>query len=228
MEAGISKLAKKFQRMGLSEKARRLGVPEFFSAPPQEFRPFTPEEKEALIRDGAVTLSLTGETIEGQIKARQLFWEITEGGDRLLKLPSTVAEVAIYPDPEKFFIPNSGNKDLAEQEKLAKKDGQEIRKRLGLKDEGVGVIIPDQASTLTELFFKYLDKTTREGRGVWLFGPDYGSLYGRTKNPVNKSGSIVANVGYAHPGSGIRIFGWGAGSGLVEVRVVRLVVAKKK
>ena len=201
---------------------------------PQEYRPFTDEEERLLIKDGAHFIDLDGNTIEGQQTARRLFRYVTNGGDRLLRLPSIKARVAIYTDPKKFFIPNSGNKDLPTQEKLAEKDGQKLRKRLGLKDDGVDVIIPDQASTLTELTFKYLDETTKKGKGVWLFGPDYASaqglswVYGRTKNPVNESGSSVALVGLASPDGGVLVDSWDADGGYGGVLAVRLVVAKKK
>jgi len=196
---------------------------------PQEYRPFTDKEQRALIKDGAVILDLeVGTTIEGQQKTGRLFRDIVDGGDRLLKASSIIPQVAIYPAPERFSIPNSGNKDLSTQEKLAERDGKKLRKRLGLKDDGVDVIIPDQASTLTELIFKYLDETTKQGEGVWLFGPDYGYLYGRTKNPVNESGSRVAIVGNAGPDIGVFVNEWFRGGGLDNVLVVRLVVAKKK
>lgn len=199
----------------------------------QEYRPFTNEEERTLIEDGAYFIDLDGETIEGQQTAKRLFRYVTDGGDRLLKLPSIKARVAIYTDPKRFFIPNSSNKDLQTQEKLAKKDGQELRKRLGLEEDGLDVIIPDQASTLTELIFKYLDETTKQGRGVWLFGPEYAAaqgasfVYGRTKNPVNESGSHVAVVGAANPDDGVVVGGWCC-RGNDDVPVVRLVVAKKK
>lgn len=200
----------------------------------QEYRPFTNEEERALIKDGAHFIDLDGETIEGQQTAKRLFRHESDEGDRLLKLPSIKARVAIYTDPKRFFIPNSGNKDLPTQEKLAQKDGRKLRKRLGLKDDSLVVIIPDQASTFTGLIFKYLDETTKQGKPVWLFGSEYASaqglswVYGRTKNPVNESGSFVAYVGYAGPDLSVVVRSWGAGRGRDFIRVVRLVVAKKK
>ena len=120
------------------------------------------------------------------------------------------------------------------QEKLAEKDGQILRKRICLKGDGVEVIIPDQASTFTELTFKYLDETTQKGKGIWLFGEEYTTsaqdwnlVYGRTKNPVNESGSDVAHVGYADPDYGVHVNRWDR-DGYSHLRVVRLVVAKKK
>ncbi len=252
MAANLERLAEEFVKYGqsgialalnsLAMVARECSLEEF---PPvatlvvekeklQEYRPFTDQEKGALIKDGAVILSLTGETIEGQRTAGRLFRYVTNGGDRLLKLPAIGTEVAFFPDPKRFFIPNSGNKDLPTQEKLAKKDGQDLRKRLGLEDDSLDVIIPEQASTFTELIFKYLDETTRKGKAVWLFGKEYASaqdlswVYSRTKNPVNESGSYVALVGNVYPDIGVYVNFWNTDFGNDDVQVVRLVVAKKK
>lgn len=191
---------------------------------PQEFRPFTDQEIRALVRDGAVIFDLTGETIEEQRTAGRLFTHVADRGDRLLKLPSMKIPVAIYPDPKRFFIPRSGDKDLTTQEGLARKDGQELRKRLILDD--LDVVIPKQAATLTELIFKYLDQTTEQGKGVWLFGSDYGGLYGRTTNPANESGSLVAHVG-AGP-HGVYVSYESCNVGFFILRVVRLVVARNR
>lgn len=201
---------------------------------PQEYRPFTAQEEEALRKDGAHFIDLDGETIEGQQRAKRLFGYITDGRDSLLKLPSIKARVAIYIDPKRFFIPNSGNKDLVKQEKLAQKDGQDLRKRLSLKEDGVDVIIPEQASTFTELTFKYLDETAKQGKGVWLFGSEYASVqglswvYGITKNPIDRSGSYVVGVGNASPDGGVHVGRWDPDVGNVSVRAVRFVVAIKK
>lgn len=213
-----------------SERGLRLtGDPRAVERKPisQEYRPFTDQEKELLIKDRALFIDLTRETIEDEQKAGRPFRYITNGGDRLLKARSTITQAAFYPDPGRFFILNSGNKNLRTQEKLAKKDGQELRKRLGLKDDSLDVVIPDQASTLTELIFQYLDMTTQKGKAVWLFGSDYGHLHGRTKNPLNKFGLAVAMVG-ADPNGGVSVNAWNRDNGHDWVRVVRLVVAKKK
>lgn len=193
---------------------------------PQKFRPFTDEEKGALIKDGTFILSLPVETIEDEQKAKRPFGYVIDGGDRLLKLPSIGTDIAFYPDPKRFFIPYSSYKDLPTQEKLAEKDGKKLRKRLGLKDDSLDVIIPDQASTFTALTFEYLDKTTREGKGVWLFGPKYGYFYGRTKNPIDESGYYVANVGRAVPGNGVCVDFWNRARGCSRIHVVCLIVAK--
>lgn len=206
---------------------------------PQEFRPFTDQETKALAKDGAVFLNLTGETIEDQIAAgRPIRFDedidLEDNRDRLLKLPSISAQVAIYPNPREFFIAIS-KEGLLRQETIARGAGKYLRERLGLRDDGLDVIIPDQASTFTELTFKYLDETTKKGRGIWLFGRDYGHENGITKNPVNASGSRVAVVGSdaSYRGGsdkGILITSsssWITGGGDFP-SVVRLVVAKKR
>ena len=195
---------------------------------PQEFRPLTDQEEEVLIADGAHFIDLTEETIEYEQKSERLFTYITYDEDGLLTTPSIKTRVAIFPNRKRFFIPDSGNKSLKKQEELAKKDGRELRERLGLKDDSLDVIIPNQASTLTELTFKYFDETAKKGKGIWLFGPDYDCIYGVTKNPENKSGFFpVVHVGNPNPACGLVVRRWHPGGGH-DVRVVRLLVAKKK
>src|SRR3990167_3241852 len=73
---------------------------------------FTDDEKEALKSDGAVIYELQGETIirekESQkAKGKPSFYFLVEAGERLLARPTRQIEVAIYPAPERFFVPNS-------------------------------------------------------------------------------------------------------------------------
>ena len=60
------------------------------------------------------------------------------------------------------------------------------------------------------------------------FGKDYGYPYGRTKNPVNESGSDVAAVGGFFAVDGLLVGGCERDRGNGDLHVVRLVVAKKK
>lgn len=198
---------------------------------PRGIQRFCDEEKRVLVDDGAIIYGLTGETVNSQkisqrAKEKPSFWFVTSGGERLVGRPSRLSEVAIYPDPEKFFIEDSGSKNLADQGGLVEKDGESLRSRLGL--EGITVVIPDEVSTLTEVTFKYLDET-----GNWLFGEKYAKahdldfIYGRTKNPTNASGSSVAVVGRARPVSGLYVNYWDADGGNRHVWAVRLVVPKE-
>lgn len=198
----------------------------------QEFRLFTPQEKKALRKDGATILTLSGETIKDQRISGRLFWSIVNGGDRLLRFPSIKAEIAVYLDPKNFFVPNSGNKRLPEQEILVEKDAQDLRKRTGLGRD-ITMIIPDSASILTEITFKHLDKTSRDGKPVWLFGENYAVaqglqwVYGRTKNSVNESADHVAMVGNARAELGLKVDRWHRDGRDEHLLAVRLVIAKK-
>jgi len=189
---------------------------------------FTEEEKEALIKDGAVIYRLRGETINTQResqerKGKPSFYYVVDAGGRLLALPSREIEVAIFPDPKRFFVPDSFNISVQEQEERVKQDAEELSERLDLK--GISEIIPDEAAALSDITFQHLDEI-----GEWLFGPEYakaqglGWVYGRTKNPINSSGSHVAYVGDARPDRGLRARDWRRGRGHHHVGAVRLVV----
>lgn len=155
---------------------------------------FSEAEKEALIADGA-----------------------------LIYHPSRPMEVAIYPAPDRFFVPGSFNKSVRQQEKLVEKDAQELRQRLSL--EHITEIIPYEVSTLSDITFQHLDAT-----GIWLFGPEYAKaqglswVYGRTKNPTNSTWSHVAYLGPADPDHGLHLHPRYRGAGLGSLGAVRLVV----
>lgn len=185
-------------------------------------------EKKVLKDFGASFRTLTGETIEGQKKAREeqglpAFWYIVDAGDRerLLAVPSPRIEVAYFDKPEDFFVPGTFGKDTDTQEAMAAMDA----KRYGLK--GITQIVPEQASVFTELTFRHLE----DHPGVWLFGPEYAKaqgkdwVYGRTKNSTNAAGSSVAYVGAAHPDSGLRVRDWLRDHGYDLVGTPRLAVA---
>jgi len=178
---------------------------------------FFEDEKKKLIEDGAVIYELAGDTIGRQQESGRKFWYVTNGGQQLLQLPSLRTEVAIYPDPERFFVPKSGGKDLETIKALLREDAKNLRMRLKL--DRIDEIVPNEASTLTELFFKHADKT-----GVLLFGSEFGFLYGITNNPINDQATRVANVGSADVEHGLCIRGWFHEVGNAHVHVVRLVV----
>ncbi|MBI4084308.1 MAG: hypothetical protein HY431_00200 [Candidatus Levybacteria bacterium] len=212
------------------EALRRIGKARIKTAErqvPQDML-FSQEQKEALVNDGAVIYLPTGVTIMKQEKlqlqkGKPSFWYVTEGGDALLALPSRRMEVAIYPDPERFFVPGTFDKDLNEQERLAAEDGQALSQILGI--EGIMQIIPAEASSVTEVAFQRLD-----GTGIWLFGEEYAAaqglkwVYGRTKNPTNRTGSFVADVGGARSDSGLDVNGWHRDCGFDYLGAVRWVV----
>lgn len=192
-------------------------------------KPIIPDREKASLKDfGASFRTLTGETIEGQKKAREkqglpAFWYIVDAGDRkrLIAVPSARIEVAYFDKPEDFFVPGTFGKDTDTQEAMVAADA----KRYSL--EGITQIVPDQASVFTELTFRHL----ADHPGVWLFGPEYAKaqgkdwVYGRTKNPTNAAGSFVASVGRAGPAYGLDVGGWPRGGGRGHVGSPRLVVA---
>lgn len=202
----------------LDGRAERLNLRDCFSA----------EEKRALKEDGAVVYKLDGRTILEQETAREragrpAFWYVVSAPDNLLGSPSRKIEVAIYPDPGKFFVPDSFGKDTDTQERLVKADAEVLRQRTGLQE--VTQIITDEAATLTGLVFQHEAAT-----GVWLFGPEYAKavgkdwVYGRTKDPTNIGGSGVAGVGCAGSGHGVSVSDWLRAVGGDGVGSPRLVV----
>lgn len=189
---------------------------------------FTDEERQVLLEDGALVYQLRGETIKIQRenqerKKKPSFWYITNESEKLTGRRSKLSEVAIYPDPERFFIEGTGGNNLIEKEEIVKEDAQKERKRLGLS--GITVVIPGEAATLTEVTFKHLDQT-----GKWLFGEEYAQfhrlqfIYGATKSPTDLIGSEVAAVGYANPIYGLSIRGWYIDRSIASVWAVRLIV----
>ncbi|KKQ95123.1 MAG: hypothetical protein A3C27_00750 [Candidatus Levybacteria bacterium RIFCSPHIGHO2_02_FULL_39_36] len=222
--------------------ARKLGMPEHFSSPtapvPLETptvieqltirESFTDVEREALIADGALIYTPLGETITAQKdsrakKGKPSFAYLTTSENRLVAVPSRKVEIAIYPAPERAFVPDSFSKGVEGQDKAVAVDAVELRQRLG--QEGLGQIIPGEASTVTDIVFQH-----EEATGQWLLGSEYAAaqglnyVYTRTKNPTNSTGSDVAYVGDAGPGYGVFVDHWGRGSGRRDIGVLRMVV----
>ena len=173
---------------------------------------FTDQERRVLIGDGAVLYLPTGETIKGQREAGRPFWNITDGfiragKNRLTEFPSRRIEVAIYPDPERFFVPDTSKKTLDQQIALIEHDAQSLRERLGLSN--IGEIIPE-VPEVTEVLFRHFDATK-----VRILGPDYRRdrywSYVRTSTPTTRLGSRVAFVGYLSVEVGLDVGSWDRG-----------------
>ena len=229
--------------MAQAAQIRALGGPEHLSTSPavttqpEKAQPselsvlresFTDVEREALIADGALIYTLLGETITAQKdsrakKGKPSFAYLTTSENRLVAVPSRKVEIAIYPAPERAFVPDSFSKDVKGQDKAVAVDAVELRQRLG--QEGLGEIIPQEASTVTDIVFQH-----EEATGQWLFGPEYAAtqglnyVYTRTKNPTNSAGSLVAGVGLAKPDFEVRVDSWGRDDGYQHVGVLRMVV----
>jgi len=215
-----------FKKQGLLPK--RFAQVQELTAQPEvlgEAIRFTDEEREALIGDGAVLYLPTGETIKAQKAARRPFWYITDGykengKNRLTEFPSRAIEVAIYPDPERFFVPDTSSKTTDQQIALVEQDAHALRERLGLPN--IGEVLPE-ASEATEVLFRHFDATN-----VRILGQDYMKdgywSYIRTNTPTNKEGSRVALVGGWDAGRGLRVPDWDRDSGHVGLRGARWVV----
>lgn len=200
-------------------------VPRGFPKEEGEAITFTDEEKRVLVRDGAVIYLPAGGTIRGQKSAGRPFWHITDGfkldgRNRLTEFPSRSIEVAIYPDPERFFVPDTLSKTTDQQTALVEADARFLRERLGLPN--IGEILPE-ASEVTEALFKHFDATN-----VRLLGQDYMRngywSYIRTSTPTNKESSRVASVGRWSAGGGVGVGGWHRDKGYVHIRAARWVV----
>ena len=144
-----------------------------------------PKTKRILKEDGAIVYELEGTTIDSQSKIqpaneKSFFTFLLVGYKHVNTTSSMLSEVAIYTDPDRFFVEDTAGKRLIEQERLVKTDGEKLRQRL--KRDDIDVIIPKQASSLTELVIKHFIET-----GVWLFGPDYNSQCGATSEITNRS-----------------------------------------
>lgn len=186
----------------------------------QKCRLFTKEERGKLEINGAVILDLDGTSIADQEGAGEQFRIIIDGGLGFKTAHSEKMQVAIFP-LEKFFIEGSGNQDLTAQVESAKQDGMTLRKTLSL--EYIDVIIPNKASILTEIIFKY-----RHEKGQWLFGTNHNYFYGRTKHLVRDDSEVAIVGNVDHPNHGIQIRKLGINERSQFVWVVRLVVARKE
>lgn len=201
-------MIERFLGFGIRETRERLGINERPYSLPEKgggIETFSKEAQETLLKDGAAIYDLTEETMRMQGRAHQPFWYIVEDVEKkLLDLPSTHTQVAFFPDPNRFYIPNSNYKTFKVQEELVERDGEELRKRLGLSD--IEEIIPE-APDLTELTFKHLGNYYYYELGDnyriedhRLFGPYYKERIARTKTVINYQGSrAVADVGRFDP-----------------------------
>jgi hypothetical protein len=181
-------------------------------------RDFSKGARKDLERNHAVVFDPLETSLAKLKSARKPFWYITcQDNEGFMNLLSRPSQVAIFPEPEKFYIPESNNLSLKEQEDLVKVDQAEVLKaKMGI--DGVEEVI-DNVATNAGLVFAHFDKT---GGKVRLHGKDYGYRYTRTNTLTVGSG--VAAVGSFRGGSGLFVSGWDADDGHSYVWVSRLVV----
>ena len=169
-------------------------------------------------RNNGVILDPLETSLALLVAAGRSFWSIVnmENPD-FMNLVSRPTQIAIFREPEKFYVPESNNKSLKEQEQLLEVDEAEvIRKSWGIG--GLKLVIGDVA-THPGLVFAYFDKT---GGKIKLHGEYYGYRQVRTDTPT--VGSRVAGVGYFYGVDGLYVDGWRRDVGYVHVWAVRLGV----
>lgn len=152
------------------------------------------------------------------VSARKPFnYIVHQYSDEFMNVTSRPSQVVIFPEPEKFYVPESNNLSLADQRSLQAVDTQEILK----KKWGIGGVeeVIDNVATHSGLFFAHFAKT---GGKVRLHGEDYGFRFARTETPT--VGSRVASVGHFHADDGLFVGHWCAGYGANDLWAVRLGV----
>ncbi|MBI2085852.1 hypothetical protein HYT74_00765 [Candidatus Daviesbacteria bacterium] len=117
------------------------------------------QEKATLVNDGAV--SIVQREKQFAVKDKQVDHcggkktdYIIDGRNRLVDFPSKVLEVAIYPDPEKFFVQGTFNKSKGRQEAIIARDAHQLRNRLGISN--LDEILPE-APEVMEILFQHLE-----------------------------------------------------------------------
>ena len=171
--------------------------------PPVEIVKFTDEARVALKKQKFVVYELTGESIKSLRDSDRKFlstWH--QSYPDFEALTSRLSEVAINPDPKKFYLPNSNRKTLEDQLELVKKFSESLtkgRKRV----PGVEAIL-GEVPDYVELAFTHLDRT-----GERLFGEKFqrDGFWSYTRT-ITSVGGRVARVGRFLAGDGLDVDRW--------------------
>ena len=182
---------------------------------PVEISRFSDEAKTALGKRGFVVHELTGQSIKSLRESGRQFWaDWHKQYPDFEALTSRTSEVAINPDPKKFFINKSNNKTLEKQIKMIEKFSENLTKGRNRIPDVEAIL--GEAPDYVELAFRHLD-VTRD----YLFGEKHGYNYARTKTSVE---SHVANVGRFLPTYGLSVHIWLPDNGRDRVFAAPLVV----
>jgi len=188
MAGKIERLTREIFRFGYEVAANgfseRVTTERFFKAVKEQSNirsRFDKEEKNILAGDGALILELGCETLRQLRVNGKPFLHLTDGGEKLLDTPTKLTEVAIYPQPSRFFVQNSNWKNFDRQICMVYEDGMLLRRRLRLPT--VTQIMPE-AVDLAQIIFKYPEVVKSLSAG------QYGDREIRTVTPV-KTGSDV-------------------------------------
>jgi hypothetical protein len=183
---------------------------------PVEFKTFSDESRKALEDRGFVIYGLQGESIISlRDSGRKFQSDWHRSYHEFEARTSKLSQVAINPNPDKFFIHGSNNKRLNTQEEMIAKFSKELTSGSN-RVNGVRAIMGG-AADYVELTFRHFDTTQSD-----LFGPDYNYKYTRTDTPTN--GSNVAIVGHFSVDYGLRLDVWLRDRGNANVLAVPLVV----
>lgn len=185
---------------------------------PALVRNFTVGAVKDIEKNHGVVLNPLEASLALLVAANRPFWFIANRDKPgFMNLVSRPTQIAIFPDPKQFYVPESNDKNLEIQRHFLKVDEAEvIRKKWGIG--GLEAVIGDVA-THAGLVFAYFDKT---GRKVRLHGRNYGYRYARTETPT--VGSCVAVVGGFDGTDGLDVDDWYRDRGLGFVWAVRLGV----
>lgn len=169
------------------------------SETPAEVKRFDPESRKALTKEGHTIYQIGGQSIAILRDAGRPFWSTWHKDyPDFEALTSRYSEVAINPNPDKFFLPKSNNVTTDEQLEMIAEYSRKLQRRL--KDQTFEAIM-GQAPDYVELAFSHLDAT-----GDRLFGEKYDYNYARTQTPT--VGTNVAYVGYFHADGGLDVRHW--------------------
>lgn len=182
-------------------------------------REFSPGARKDLQRNKAYVFEDPLDTsLSRLVAANKPFGYITNRNDtNFMNTMSRPSQIAIFPEPARFYVPESNNLGLDGQKRRIREDmEEEIKGRMRIG--GVDMIMGDVA-THTGLVFAYFDRNRRRVR---LHGVDYGYNYARTETPsVGSDVALVGNFGEFH---GLSVVGWPRGRGYGIVWALRLVV----
>lgn len=182
---------------------------------PAEVKRFTDEAREKLTREGHLIYTIGGQSIATMRDAGRPFWSTWHKDyPEIEALTSTYSEIAINPDPVKFFIPRSNNERLDRQLEMV----DDYSNKLSKKVKGVQAVL-GQMPDYADLAFSHLDATKDR-----LFGEKYDYRYTRTQTPT--VGTSVACVGGFIADDGLSVGNWAHDVGNSGVFASPLVVPK--
>lgn len=198
------------------------------TAKSQETRPddaptFSEGAREAIENADGMIYEKKGESIEDQKNAERPF-SVGIGykhlPDHVRETPSTYGQVAIFPNPQEFFVPRSFWLPVQAQLKLVAQDAASLRQRLGVED--IDEVIPEVAADLTDITFQHFDKT---GQKLFeAFPLEFDPHFGVTQMPM--SSLHIVSVGEFRDIYGIDVRGVTAENGAPGAGAVRWVVPR--